>query len=174
MMWIRRKPVTPLRLVLSLAVAATCAAALYFGHGRYFVSLSWDPHEVNCLPDLHLALLVHHRPDNVRHGDYLFWKPAAIPALSYVTDDFVLKQVAGVPGDTLDIHDGRVFINGVLIVEGLENAAAYRRHAADFERKEVIPPDRYFMIGTARMSNDSRYWGYLPREAVLGKGYRIY
>jgi len=30
------------------------------------------------------------------------------------------------------------------------------------------------MVGTARMSNDSRYWGYLPHDAIVGKGYRIY
>jgi conjugal transfer pilin signal peptidase TrbI len=159
---------------LSLAIGLASAAALYLGYGRSFVSLAWDPHEVNCLPELHLALLVHHRPARVERGDYVFWKASAVTALSYVKEDFVLKRVAGVPGDVLRIRGDQVSINGRLVAEGLEDAVLYRRRPADFQREEVIPPGRYFVIGTARMSNDSRYWGYLPHEAIVGTGYRIY
>lgn len=169
-----RQTPSPARLCMSLVIGLVAGAALYYGHGRAFVSLAYDPHEVNCLPELHLALLVHRQPAKIEHGDYLFWKTGAIVALSYVKEAFVLKRVAGVPGDTLRIHDGRVFINGGLVARGLEDAALYQRHPADFERMEVIPPGRYFVIGTTRLSNDSRYWGYLPREAIVGKGYRIY
>lgn len=169
-----RRTSSPSRRWLSLAIGLASAAALYLGHGRSFVSLSYDPHVVNCLPELHLALLVHHQPAEVERGDYLFWKASAIGALSYVKEDFVLKRVAGVPGDILRIQGDRVLINGKLVAEGLEDAVLYKRRPADFERTEVIPPRRYFVIGTARMSNDSRYWGYLPHEAIVGKGYRIY
>lgn len=169
-----RAAATPARPGLALLVGTACAAALYFGHGRSFVSLSYDPHTVNCLPELHLALLVHDRPSAIARGDYLFWKASATRALSYVTDDFVLKRVAGVPGDRLSIRNDRVFINDEVVAEGLEDAVLYNRRPSDFERTEIIPPDRYFMIGTARLSNDSRYWGYLSGEAIAGKGYRIY
>jgi conjugal transfer pilin signal peptidase TrbI len=162
------------RLWGALAIGLASTAALYFGHGRSFVSLSYDPHEVNCLPELHLALLVHNRPAKVGRGDYLFWKANSIAALSYVKEDFVLKRVAGVPGDTVRIRGNQVFINDKLVAEGLEDAVLYERRPADFERIEVIPAKRYFVVGTARMSNDSRYWGYLPHEAIVGKGYRIY
>lgn len=162
------------RIGLSLAIGLLSIAALYFGHGRSFVSLSYDPHAVNCLPELHLALLVHKQPTRIERGDYLFWKASSIDALSYVKEDFVLKRVAGVPGDTLRIRGGQVFVNDKLVAEGLEDAVLYKRRPVEFERTEVIPPERYFVVGTARMSNDSRYWGYLPRAAIVGKGYRIY
>jgi conjugal transfer pilin signal peptidase TrbI len=165
---------SPSRVLVSTVLGVACLLALYAGHGRSFISFAWDPHEVNCLPELHLALLVHSRPSKVERGDYLFWKASAVGALSYVAEDFVLKRVAGVPGDRLDIREGQVFINNRLVAEGLEDAVLYKRRPADFERKEVIPPDHYFVIGTAHMSNDSRYWGYLPHEAIVGKGYRIY
>lgn len=169
-----RTAAVPTRPWLALLVGTACAVALYSGHGRSFVSLSYDPHTVNCLPELHLALLVHTRPAAIERGDYLFWKASATSALSYVTGDFVLKRVAGLPGDRLSIRNDRVFINGELVAEGLEDAILYNRRPSDFERTETIPPGRYFMIGTARLSNDSRYWGYLPSEAIAGKGYRIY
>jgi len=166
--------VPPRRTKLAIGVGVVCALSIYLGHGRSFVSLSHDPHEVNCLPELHLALLVHHQPDKVERGDYLFWKASAISALSYVGEDFVLKRVAGVPGDTLSIRGEKVFINERLVAEGLENAVLYKSPASSFQRTEVIPPGRYFVVGTARMSNDSRYWGYLPHASIVGKGYRIY
>jgi conjugal transfer pilin signal peptidase TrbI len=159
---------------MSLLIGVLGTAALYFGHGRSFVSLSYDPHAVNCLPELHLALLVHKQPSEVERGDYLFWRASSVSALSYVNEDFVLKRVAGLPGDKLRIRDHQVFINDKLVAEGLEDAVLYKRAAVDFERNEVIPPGRYFVIGTARLSNDSRYWGYLPHGSIVGKGYRIY
>ena len=171
---VRYRALRAARPWLSFAIGLACAVALYAGHGRTFVSLAYDPHEVNCLPELHLALLVHRQPARVERDDYLFWKPSAIGALSYVKEDFVLKRVAGVPGDRLRILDGQVFVNGKLVAEGLEDAVLYQRRPADFERSEVIPPGRYFVIGTARLSNDSHYWGYLPHEAIVGRGYRIY
>jgi conjugal transfer pilin signal peptidase TrbI len=162
------------RPLLSLVLGLAAVAALCVGHGRAFVSLSYDPHEASCLPELHLALLVHSRPASVARGDYLFWKASAIAALAYVKEDFILKRVAGVPGDILRIRGGEVFVNDRLVAEGLEDAVLYGRRPADFERTEVIPPRRYFVVGTARMSNDSRYWGYLPYEAIVGTGYRLY
>jgi conjugal transfer pilin signal peptidase TrbI len=159
---------------LALAIGLASTMALYLGNGRSFVSVSYDPHAINCLPELHLALLVHRRPGKVERGDYLFWKASSINALSYVTENFVLKKVAGVPGDRLSILGDRVFINDRLVAEGLEDAVLYKRPAAAFRRTEVIPVGKYFVIGTARMSNDSRYWGYLAHETIVGKGYRIY
>lgn len=169
-----RRPPSARRVALSSIVGLACIAALYVGHGRSFVSFAYDPHEVNCLPELHLALLVHKQPAKVEHGDYLFWKASAIDALSYVKESYVLKRVAGVPGDALKIRGEQVFINDKLVAEGLEDAVLYKRRPADFERDEVIPPGRYFVVGTARMSNDSRYWGYLSHDAVVGHAYRIY
>lgn len=168
------RPFARSRQWIALAVGVASTVAIYVGHGHSFVSVSYDPHAINCLPEVHLALLVHHRPTKVRRGDYLFWKSASTGALSYVTENFVMKKVAGVPGDHLSIREDRIFINGRLVVEGLEDAILYRRSPAAFQRAEVIPPGNYFVIGTARLSNDSRYWGYLAHDTIVGVGYRIY
>jgi conjugal transfer pilin signal peptidase TrbI len=160
------------RPVLAAAVGLGCVLALIFGTGRHYVSLSWDPHEVNCLPELHLALLVHSSPKQVGRHQYVFWRPSG--ALSYVKEDFALKRVAGVPGDRLTVRDETVYINGEVVARGLDNAVLYDKGPADFERSEIIPADRFFVIGTASMSNDSRYWGYLPKSEIAGIAYRVY
>jgi conjugal transfer pilin signal peptidase TrbI len=172
---LKAAPIAPrTRAILAWSFGALCLGAIYFGHGRSFVSLAYDPHEEHCLPELHLALLVHKQPNAVGRGDYLFWKASSIAALSYVQEPYVIKRVAGVPGDKLSIRGDKVYINEQLVVEGLEDAVLYKRHPSEFQRTEVIPPKNYFVIGTARMSNDSRYWGYLRHESIAGTGYRVF
>lgn len=158
--------------LVAFSFAVFCALALCLGRGKHFVSLAWDPHEINCLPELHLAILVHKRPASVDRDSYVFWHASG--ALSYVAEDFVLKKVAGVPGDHLVIKDGLIYINGNLVAKGLDDAVLYDKKPQDFERSQVIPPNSYFVIGTAAMSNDSRYWGFLSEAEISGKAYRVY
>lgn len=167
--WRNRKVERPM---LAAVVGIASALALVFGPGHHYVSLSWDPHEVSCLPELHLAVLVHHVPDQIERGAYVFWRASG--ALSYVKEDFAMKKVAGVPGDRLLIKNDTVYINGQAVVTGFQDAVLYNKAPADFERSGVIPPDNYFVIGTAQMSNDSRYWGYLPKSAMSGIGHRVW
>jgi conjugal transfer pilin signal peptidase TrbI len=136
------------------------------------VSFGFDPNDEKCLPDLHLSLMVHRRPSHIEDGDLVFWKPAG--ALSFVKQEFVMKQVAGVPGDHLQIHGGEVLVNGRVVEHGLALAKLYHATPEQFERDETIPPGKLFVVGHHPHSDDSRYWGYLDVTAVVGRAYRIY
>jgi len=138
------------------------------------VSLGYDFHEDRCLPDVHLSLLVHHAPSEIHDGDMLiFSKQKGI--LNYVVQEFILKVVAGVPGDHLTISKGEVQINGKTVVSGFPLAEPFYHHSGQyFEKDEVIPAGKVFMIGTHRLSDDSRYWGYLDTSTVRGSGYKIF
>jgi conjugal transfer pilin signal peptidase TrbI len=133
------------------------------------VSLAFDPNDEKCLPDMHLSLMVHRHPARIADGDLVFWKPAG--PLAYVKQAFVLKQVAGVTGDHLQIHEGHVLINGRQVVEGLALSHVYRTTPERLERDEVIPPGKLFVVGQHPHSDDSRYWGYL--DAAHLEGYAI-
>lgn len=135
-------------------------------------TLGFDPQSERCLPDLHLALLVHKAPHAVHDGDLLFWKPSG--ALAGFKEQFILKLVAGVPGDHVTIKDGTVQINGKTVVSGFPLARFYHRSEKDFDRDEVIPPGRFFLVGLHPMSNDSRYWGYLDADKVSGFAYKLF
>ncbi|WP_246179780.1 signal peptidase I [Pandoraea aquatica] len=140
--------------------------------GKPIVSFGFDPQEERCLPDLHLALLVHHAPTKVKDGDLLFWSPSG--SLSGFKEKFILKQVAGVPGDRITIRGEEVRINGKTVVRGFPLAKAYHREAKEFERDEIIPDGKYFLIGVHPMSNDSRYWGFLDAGSVVGFAYKLF
>lgn len=83
--------------------------------------------------------------------------------------DFV-KRVIGVPGDKIAIVNGVVWVNGEPLYEG------YLRFRDAFNLDErVLKEKRYFVLGDNRTgSNDSRAWGTVPEENILGKVWSIY
>ncbi len=87
--------------------------------------------------------------------------------------DFI-KRIIGVPGDRLEIRDGAVWINGRPLEEPYLVGPPSREN--DFKFSAVtVPPGQYFVMGDNRdNSYDSRYWGFLPRENVLGTPLIIY
>jgi len=85
--------------------------------------------------------------------------------------DFV-KRIIGMPGDTLEIRGGAVWINGKPLTE------PYLADTPDpmENRKPIkVPPDSFFVMGDNRNNSyDSRYWGYVPRSAIVGTPLFIY
>ena len=120
------------RPYLAIFVLVIALATIYWGQGKKFIGFAFNPNDTSCLPELHLALLVYSRPTDIRHDMYIFWKPRG--ALSYVTQTYVLKKVAAVPGDRLLINNGKVFVNGQLVVSGFEDAPIYHKPPEAFYR----------------------------------------
>lgn len=109
-----------------------------------------------------------------------------------------VKRVVAVPGDRLRIEDKQVYLNGARLEEPykfhkMEYIDSYRdnfpsepnvrvdegamemleRHVVNGE--VIVPPDHYFAMGDNRDSSlDSRYWGFVPRQHIIGKPLIIY
>lgn len=94
-----------------------------------------------------------------RRGDVVIFVPPTAP-----NKDFV-KRVIGLPGETVALRDGQVFING----EPLPNTFGARLDHASMAAL-TIPENALFVLGDNRAnSNDSRSWGVLSQEKVIGK-----
>jgi len=102
----------------------------------------------------------------------VFWAPRG--ELSYVKQQYVMKQVAAVQGDHVVIKGGNVFVNGQLKAKGLPLAALYQKRADELERDEVVPAGVAFVLGQHPRSDDSRYWGYIPVKNLAGVAVKIY
>ena len=99
--------------------------------------------------------------------------------------DFI-KRVIGLPGETVEVKEKKVLINGKALDEPythfLQPAAAPSElhEVTSFDVRErygpvTVPANQYFVMGDNRdNSQDSRYWGFLPREYIKGKALVIY
>jgi signal peptidase I len=83
--------------------------------------------------------------------------------------DPYIKRVIGLPGDRVDVRDGEVLINGIRIAEPYLESST--RQGGDW----MVPPDSLFVMGDNRNnSSDSRSWGVVPLENVIGKALVVY
>ncbi len=79
----------------------------------------------------------------------------------------LIKRVMGLPGETLEIKDGIVYING----KEIEEDHPLNRDFSNFGPVD-IPRDSYFVLGDNRpASADSRYWGFLPGKNIIGPAF---
>ncbi|MCC7498849.1 MAG: signal peptidase I [Bryobacterales bacterium] len=102
----------------------------------------------------------------ISRGDMVvFWFPND-------TSKSYIKRVIGLPGDTVEVNQGTVLINGRPLKESYV-PEEYRDHQSFPAYK--VPPNQYFVMGDHRSSsNDSRSWGAVDRHFIYGKAVFIY
>jgi len=116
----------------------------------------------------------------IKRGDVVVFKYPEEPDRDFI------KRVIGLPGETLEVREKKVYINGTPLdepyVHFLQPPASGSEYSevTSYDVRErygpvTVPRDQYFMMGDNRdNSQDSRYWGFLPRELVKGKALVIY
>jgi len=105
---------------------------------------------------------------------YRFREPKReeIAVFKYPIDPSInfVKRIIAVPNDKVKIKDGEVYLNGKALAEEYKLEARY----TDFTETR-IPEGHYFVLGDNRNnSEDSRYWGFVPEENMLGRVFLIF
>jgi len=131
-----------------------------------------------------------------RHGDVMVFRFPGDPGVNYI------KRVVGVPGDRIQYIDRKIYINGKLMEQGAATDYIYsengeRRVMTQRVREQLdttahdillsagaplagnlefsVPDGQYFVMGDNRdRSNDSRYWGTVPDENIVGRAFFIW
>jgi signal peptidase I len=112
----------------------------------------------------------------------------------------LVKRVIGLPGDRIKLRNGLVYINDKLLSEpyamylpsapdsyrdnfprllsadpDVDSRWWIRMHKLIENGELIVPSDSYFVLGDNRNdSEDSRYWGFVPRDAIVGQPFLIY
>ncbi len=90
--------------------------------------------------------------------------------------DFI-KRLIGLPGDIVEIKSGTVYVNEKPLLDPVFNQRYYYNRG-DFAKegeKLVVPENSFFVLGdNSGSSKDSRYWGFVPGDNILGKAIVIY
>jgi signal peptidase I len=133
-------------------------------------------------------------PERVERGDLVVFRYPVDHSLQLV------KRVVGVPGDRIRLRDGRVLVNGQALTEPYAFYSPSRPNGFrdDFPSMReadpnvdlawwitlrqsirgldvIVPPGEYFVLGDNRNdSEDSRYWGFVPRAAMEGRPLIVY
>lgn len=90
------------------------------------------------------------------------------------SDTNFIKRVVAEPGDRLRIEDGTPIVNGEPLVEDYTTPCG-AGGTCDLPEEILIPPEHYFMMGDNRgQSDDSRFWGPVPRDWIIGKAFVTY
>jgi signal peptidase I len=100
-------------------------------------------------------------------------QPCPQPRVEDSDTNFIKRIVAG-PGDTLSIEDGHPVVNGNKADEEFI-APCGSDESCNLPEEITIPPDHYFMMGDNRGgSDDSRFWGPVPRDWIIGEAFGTY
>jgi len=89
--------------------------------------------------------------------------------------DEYIKRVIGVPGETVSVRDGKVYVNGQLLNETY--LSLYTSGGAFLENGSsvTVPSNEYFVLGDNRpYSSDSRAWGFIAKRKISGRAWLIY
>ena len=150
------------------------AAVLAFAVRTFVVESFWVP-SGSMLPTIQIndrvwvTKFTYHISDPQR-GDVVVFEPPE-SAHASENENYYIKRLIGLPGEEVEFKDNKLYING----EEVEESYLPEGTVTEDFGPLIIPEDCYFFCGDNRSgSYDSRAWGVVERDALVGKGQFIY
>ena len=105
----------------------------------------------------------------IQRGDIILFNPTQTLQTKGIKDALISRAI-GLPGETIEVKQGGVWINGQALKEN------YLLEAPQYQFGPVkIPANSYFVLGDNRNNSyDSHFWGFVTRDLIIGRATRIY
>lgn len=158
----RENPWLEIAQTLALSLALAFGIRVFVAEARYIPSGSMLPTlEVNDRLIIDKLSYDFHSP---QRGDIVVFNPTDTLEKQHFHDAFI-KRIIGLPGEKVEVKDGRVYINDRPLEEKyIEQRPNYRFGPV------IVPPNQYLVLGDNRNdSYDSHYWGFVPRDRIIGR-----
>ncbi|MBX2808180.1 MAG: S26 family signal peptidase [Cellvibrionaceae bacterium] len=174
--WCRKHQSWPLFITKVVCIFG-CVFLSGFISGIAFASqysLVFDSQGVRCIPDYRFYIVDRKDTTLVRDRLYMFYSKDLSPI--YPEGTKMLKYLRALPGDAVHISEGdQIFINGRPKEYGLLLAQSHLGQPASAFRGDItLGDDQYWFLATSPQSFDSRYWGAVARERIVGRAYAIF
>lgn len=157
--WVEGLQTIGLSIVLALGIRQFVAEARFIPSGSMIPTLQID--------DRLVVEKISYRFNPPQRGDIIVFRAPqkALDAAQVQGKAAYIKRIIGLPGETIEVKDGKVFINGEVLQEDYIQAPPTYTLPP-----EVIPAEEYLVLGDNRnSSSDGHVWGFLPKEAIIGR-----
>ena len=159
--WVEAAKTLGLSLMLAFGIRQ------FVAEPRYIPSESMVPTlEINDRLIVEKISYLFHPPER---GDIIVFSPPAAVSQACggsanISQEAFIKRVIGLPGDKVEVRDGTVFINSQPLSEPY-----IAEPPRNVTKPQLVPPNSYFVMGDNRNNScDSRYWGEVPRQNIIG------
>ncbi|WP_107806669.1 signal peptidase I [Nodularia spumigena] len=165
-----------LSIVLALGIRTFVAEARWIPSGSMEPTLNGTPNQWEA--DKIIVDKLKYRFSEPQRGDIVVFSPTKALQDEQYNDAFI-KRIVALPGETVELKDGRVYINNKRLEE-VNYLKSQQRTEIDvctsggqqayLAKPETIPPNSYLVLGDNRNSSyDSRCWGVVPRQNIIGR-----
>ncbi len=161
-----------MEILKTLGLSAVLAFGIrtFVAEARYIPSRSMVP--TLQVDDRLIVDKVSYRFKDPQRGDIVVFMPpdeASVvctgPNAASTSKDAYIKRIIALPGETVEVKEGRVFVNGQALQED------YLQEVPEYQYgPRVVPANSYLVLGDNRNNScDSHYWGFVPRENIIGR-----
>lgn len=159
-----------MRFLLKALPATIIVVAIVTYLGNRF-TIGIDPQRTVCL-GYRIFIIDHHDQAPQQGKPFQFSAKHMAPFFHDGTP--IVKIMAGVPGDRITVREDGVLINGQAAGNGLDLAEIIGKPATRFLRDEFLGMNKYWFMGKTRDSFDSRYWGTVDTDQIVGRAYPLW
>jgi signal peptidase I len=157
--WIETGKTIVLSVFLAVGIQSFVARSYYIPSGSMLPTL-----QIN---DRLIVDKISYRFSNPVRGDIVVFDP---PAKLGFKDAFI-KRVIGLPGDRIEVKNGKVYVNDKVLSEKyIEEAPSYNWSSTSLTPDGIVPEGHYLVLGDNRNNSyDGHYWGFIPKDRIVGK-----
>lgn len=171
MKWMKKKESWP-----RFCIKAGVALAVIWGAGVAFADryrIGIDDQLVKCIPGYSVYLIDKKDQKLERGAIFVFSAQGLQPFYEDGTE--MVKYLRGLPGDNVKISKhGNIYVNDEMQGYGLTHAEALNKPMDSFVGEGILQSDSFWFMGTSNQSFDSRYWGTVKNDQIIGRAYPLF